>query len=240
MAMQNLASTSSNGDHAAKTLIATQSASGQILACSVPSATTLALITPWLPFGKNWRKPATPQLGPPVRFNILTVAIEPSDATATPHSDRLEASGNDQEASKNRPACRSVEPDSTLSPPRGVRHCLPRECNSLTHHFTIAGLDGYIIVCLFPDGQPGEIFINIAKQGSTLGGLMSSFAKAVSIGLQFGAPLKLFCDEFSHTCFEPSGWSSNPDIGFAKSIVDYISRWCQSRFVDGRAGPNPW
>ncbi len=123
------------------------------------------------------------------------------------------------------------------SPPCGVRHRLPSERRSLTHHFTIGGCDGYVTVGLFPNGQPGELFLNISKEGSTLGGLTNSFAKAISVGLQYGVPLELFCAKFSHTRFEPSGWTANPDIGFANSIMDYIFRWLRLRFVDGHLSP---
>ncbi len=82
--------------------------------------------------------------------------------------------------------------------------------------------------------MPGEIFITMAKEGSTVSGLMDSFACAVSIGLQHGVPLKLLCEKFAHTRFEPSGWSRNPDIGYAKSIMDYIFRWLQLRFLTGQ------
>lgn len=167
------------------------------------------------------------------RFNPLTTAIEPSDAASTLRSNGVAANGNGKDGPHKQVERRSIEQNDAQSPPCGVRHRLPTERISLTHHFTIAGQDGYITVGLFPDGQPGEIFINIAKEGSTLGGLMNSFAKAISIGLQYGVPLKLFCDKFSHTRFEPSGWTSNPEIGFAKSIMDYIFRWLQLRFLDG-------
>jgi ribonucleoside-diphosphate reductase alpha chain len=168
------------------------------------------------------------------RFYPLT-AIEPSDATSTLRSSELAARGNGKDFPRKQAERRSIEQNDAQSPPRGVRHRLPTERISLTHHFTIDGQDGYISVGLFPDGQPGEIFINIAKEGSTLGGLMNSFAKAISIGLQYGVPLKLFCEKFSHARFEPSGWTSNPEIGFAKSIMDYIFRWLQLRFLDGHA-----
>ena len=105
---------------------------------------------------------------------------------------------------------------------------------SVTHKFNVGGHEGYIIVGLYPNGEPGEIFIKMAKEGSTVSGLMDSFALAVSIALQHGVPLKLFCEKFAHTRFEPSGWSSNPDIGFAKSIMDYIFRWLQLRFLTGQ------
>jgi ribonucleoside-diphosphate reductase alpha chain len=114
----------------------------------------------------------------------------------------------------------------------GVRHLLPAERPSLTHHFTIGQHDGYMTVGLFPNGEPGEIFVSIAKEGSTLGGLMDSFAKAVSIGLQYGVPLELLCAKFSHTRFEPSGWTGNAELGFANSITDYIFRWLHLRFVE--------
>ncbi|HYW97987.1 MAG TPA: hypothetical protein VE822_02665, partial [Candidatus Elarobacter sp.] len=87
---------------------------------------------------------------------------------------------------------------------------------------------------LYPDGSPGEIFITMAKEGSTVSGLMDSFALAVSIALQHGVPLKLLCEKFAHTRFEPSGWTNNTEIGFAKSIMDYIFRWLQLRFLTGQ------
>jgi len=105
---------------------------------------------------------------------------------------------------------------------------------SVTHKFNIGGHEGYITVGLYPNGDPGEIFIKMAKEGSTVSGLMDSFALAVSIALQHGVPLRLFCEKFAHTRFEPSGWSNNPDIGFAKSIMDYIFRWLQLRFLSGQ------
>jgi len=120
------------------------------------------------------------------------------------------------------------------APPRATRHKLPDERFSVTHKFNIAGHEGYITVGVYPNGQPGEIFITIAKEGSTVSGLMDSFALGVSIALQHGVPLKLLCDKFKHTRFEPQGWSTNPDIGFASSIMDYIFRWLEMRFLTGQ------
>ncbi|HVP65569.1 MAG TPA: vitamin B12-dependent ribonucleotide reductase, partial [candidate division Zixibacteria bacterium] len=94
--------------------------------------------------------------------------------------------------------------------------------------------EGYITVGTYPSGDPGEIFITMAKEGSTVSGLMDSFACATSLALQHGVPLKLLCEKFAHTRFEPSGWSHNPDIGFAKSIMDYIFRWLELRFLTGQ------
>jgi ribonucleoside-diphosphate reductase alpha chain len=119
-------------------------------------------------------------------------------------------------------------------PPRAVRHKLAEERASITHKFNIAGHEGYITVGLYPNGTPGELFITMAKEGSTVSGLMDSFALAVSIALQHGVPLKLLCEKFEHTRFEPSGWSGNAEIGFAKSIMDYIFRWLHLRFLTGQ------
>jgi ribonucleoside-diphosphate reductase alpha chain len=119
------------------------------------------------------------------------------------------------------------------SPPRAVRHRLPAERASVTHKFGLAGHEGYITVGLYPNGQPGEIFIRMAKEGSTVSGLMDSFATAVSLALQHGVPLRVLCEKFAHTRFEPSGWTGNEQIGYAKSIMDYIFRWIQIRFLSG-------
>jgi ribonucleoside-diphosphate reductase alpha chain len=119
------------------------------------------------------------------------------------------------------------------APPRAVRHRLPGERASVTHKFSIAGHEGYITVGLYPTGQPGEIFIKMAKEGSTVSGLMDSFATSISIALQHGVPLKVLCEKFAHTRFEPSGWTGNPQIGYAKSLMDYIFRWLHLRFLSG-------
>ncbi|QMV18399.1 vitamin B12-dependent ribonucleotide reductase [Granulicella sp. 5B5] len=120
------------------------------------------------------------------------------------------------------------------APPRAVRHRLPGERASITHKFGIGGHEGYITVGLYPNGQPGEIFIRMAKEGSTISGLMDSFATAISLALQHGVPLKVLCEKFAHTRFEPSGWTGNEQIGYAKSIMDYLFRWMQLRFLSGQ------
>jgi ribonucleoside-diphosphate reductase alpha chain len=130
-----------------------------------------------------------------------------------------------------------TEEEDLNGPPRAVRHKLPPERMSITHKFNIAGHEGYITVGTYPNHQPGEIFITMAKEGSTVSGLMDSFALGVSIALQHGVPLKLLCEKFEHTRFEPSGWSHNPDIGYAKSIMDYIFRWLHLRFLTGQQQP---
>ena len=129
-----------------------------------------------------------------------------------------------------------VEVQDQNAPPKAVRHRLPEERASLTHKFSIAGHEGYITVGLYPNGQPGEIFIRMAKEGSTVSGLMDAFATSISLSLQHGVSLKLLCEKFAHTRFEPSGWSGNGKIGFAKSITDYIFRWLHFRFVEPEQG----
>ena len=121
-------------------------------------------------------------------------------------------------------------------PTRAVRRHLPDERRALTHHFSIAGQEGYLTVGVYEDGLPGEIFITMAKQGSTISGLMDAFATVVSLALQHGVPLRVLCEKLSHMRFEPSGWSGNPKIGYAKSLMDYIARWLELRFLTGGQG----
>jgi ribonucleoside-diphosphate reductase alpha chain len=120
------------------------------------------------------------------------------------------------------------------APPRAIRHRLQEERASLTHKFSIAGHEGYITVGMYPNGQPGEIFIRMAKEGSTVSGLMDAFATSVSLALQHGVPLKVLCEKFAHTRFEPSGWTGNEQIGYAKSLMDYMFRWLNLRFLSGQ------
>ncbi len=120
---------------------------------------------------------------------------------------------------------------------RPFRRKLPDERRAITHKFSVGGHEGYLTVGLYEDGLPGEIFITMAKEGSTVSGLMDSFATSVSLALQYGVPLKILCDKFSHTRFEPSGWSSNRSIGYAKSLMDYIFRWMALKFLPTDAQP---
>ena len=116
-----------------------------------------------------------------------------------------------------------------------VRRKLPDERQAITHKFDIAGHEGYITVGLFEDGMPGEIFLVMAKEGSTISGFADAFAQAISYALQYGVPLSSLVDKFSHVRFEPSGMTRNPDVRFAKSIVDYIFRWMASKFLSPEA-----
>ncbi len=108
---------------------------------------------------------------------------------------------------------------------RIARKRLPDERRALTHKFSIAGHEGYLTVGMYEDGQPGELFITMAKEGSTVSGLMDNFATAISLSLQYGVPLQVLADKFSHTRFEPSGFTNNKDLPIAKSVTDYIFRW---------------
>jgi ribonucleoside-diphosphate reductase alpha chain len=145
------------------------------------------------------------------------------------------ASSPKPESSKYAPA--GTAPRTPDAPLRPYRRKLPDERSAITHKFAIGQHEGYLTVGLYEDGQPGEIFITMAKEGSTVSGLMDSFATAVSLALQYGVPLKVLCDKFSHTRFEPSGWTQNPGIRQAKSVMDYIFRWLALKFLPRDAQP---
>jgi ribonucleoside-diphosphate reductase alpha chain len=115
--------------------------------------------------------------------------------------------------------------------PTAVRRKLPDERESITHKFSIGGHEGYITAGRYEDGSAGEIFITMAKEGSTISGLMDSFATMTSLALQHGVPLQLLVDKFTHTRFEPSGFTRNPEIPMAKSIMDYIFKWMAIKFL---------
>ena len=131
----------------------------------------------------------------------------------------------------------TAQQEDPCGPPAANRHRLPDERAGITHHFSIAGHEGYLTVGLYPNGQPGEIFIRMAKEGSTIAGLMECFGTVVSVSLQHGVPLKVLCDKLSHTRFEPSGWTGNQELGYAKSIMDYLFRWMELRFLSGKQLP---
>ncbi|HUI31444.1 MAG TPA: vitamin B12-dependent ribonucleotide reductase [Candidatus Acidoferrales bacterium] len=115
--------------------------------------------------------------------------------------------------------------------PRVSRHRLPDERKAITHKFSISGHEGYITVGLYEDGAPGEIFITMSKEGSTISGLMDGFATAISLALQYGVPLKVLVDKFSHMRFEPSGFTNSKEVPIAKSVLDYIFRWMGLKFL---------
>ena len=115
---------------------------------------------------------------------------------------------------------------------RPERRRLPSERNSLTHKFRVGDHEGYITVGLFEDGQPGEVFITIAKEGSTISGLLDAWATSLSLGLQYGVPLRNLANKFSHSRFEPSGFTGNPQIPIAKSVIDYVVRWMALHWLE--------
>lgn len=114
---------------------------------------------------------------------------------------------------------------------RAQRRKLPDERKSITHKFSVGGHEGYIIVGMYAEGVPGEIFIKMAKEGSTLSGFMDGMALSISIGLQYGVPLKAVVDKLTNTRFEPSGFTENPSIRHASSVLDYIARWLGGKFL---------
>ena len=122
-------------------------------------------------------------------------------------------------------------------PPVARRHRLNDDRQAVTHKFSFGGHEGYLTVGLYPNGKPGEIFIRMSKQGSTINGLMESFATQFSVSLQHGVPLEVLCGKMAHTRFEPSGWTGNERMGYAQSIMDYIGRWLQFRFLEGEQLP---
>ncbi len=136
---------------------------------------------------------------------------------------------------ESQPLSTSTEGDKAAEKQKAVprRERLPDTRRSITHKFNVAGHEGYITVGLYDDGRPGEMFVTMAKEGSTIGGLMDCFGTAVSMSLQYGVPLEVYVNKFSHTRFEPMGFTKNPDIRVAKSIVDYIFRWLGITFLPG-------
>ncbi|PYU34311.1 MAG: vitamin B12-dependent ribonucleotide reductase [Acidobacteria bacterium] len=146
-------------------------------------------------------------------------------------SQPLSAAGAKKEETKQTPQTGAPVAEQQELFTRTLRHKLPVERNSITHKFSIGGHEGYVTVGMYDDGSPGEIFIKMAKEGSTLSGFMDGLALSVSIGLQYGVPLKVLVDKLINTRFEPSGYTGNPAIPYAKSVLDYLARWLGGRFI---------
>ena len=160
-----------------------------------------------------------------------------ADAYTEGHQHGLKALAIYRDGSKTAQALRTdAQDEAEAEAPQTAkpeRRKMPRERESITHKFSIAGHEGYITAGKYDDGSVGEIFLtDIGKEGSTLRGMMNAFATAISIGLQYGVPLEVFVKKFSYMRFDPEGITSNPEIPFAKSMPDYIMRWLASRFVD--------
>ncbi len=128
-------------------------------------------------------------------------------------------------------AASAIEPMQRELFARAQREKMPYERASITHKFSVSGHEGYITVGMYDDGRPGEVFIKMAKEGSTLSGVMDGLALTISLGLQYGVPLKVFADKLLNTRFEPSGITANPNIRFVSSVLDYIARWLGGRFI---------
>jgi ribonucleoside-diphosphate reductase alpha chain len=148
-------------------------------------------------------------------------------------SQPLNAAGNKKEEKKAEaaPAAAVAEPTQSELFARMQREKMPVERTSVTHKFSVGGHEGYITVGMYPDGRPGEVFIKMSKEGSTLSGVMDGLALTMSLGLQYGVPLKALVDKLLNTRFEPSGITANPNIRFATSVLDYIARWLGGRFI---------
>jgi ribonucleoside-diphosphate reductase alpha chain len=145
---------------------------------------------------------------------------------------RTQPLNTSKEQLKDTKVAQAVESVPAVKPePQAVRRRLPNERQSITHKFSIGGHEGYLTVGMYEDGTAGELFVVMAKEGSVVSGLMDSFATSVSLALQYGVPLQVLVDKFSHTRFEPSGFTGNPAIPIAKSITDYIFRWLALKFM---------
>ncbi len=149
---------------------------------------------------------------------------EGGDKTTSADNSTLENRIKELEAEVARLRCEAGKP---------LRRRLSDTRSALTHKFDIAGHEGYLTVGLFEDGQPGELFITMAKEGSTIGGLMDSIGTLTSMALQYGVPLEALVKKFAHQRFEPSGFTKNPEIRNASSITDYVFRWLALQFIPG-------
>jgi ribonucleoside-diphosphate reductase alpha chain len=156
---------------------------------------------------------------------------EQAKAEAAEAARKIEELATSVQVPATTPAPATAPAVASVRAPRRER--LPHTRQSLTHKFDIQGHEGYINVGFYPDGRPGELFITMAKEGSTIGGLMDVLGTSISIGLQYGVPLEVFVNKFAHSRFEPAGFTKNSDIPIAKSIADYIFRWLGMEFIPG-------
>jgi ribonucleoside-diphosphate reductase alpha chain len=160
------------------------------------------------------------------KLGLKSVAIYRDNSK---RSQPLSAAGQKKEEKKAVPA--ALEPLQRELFARAQREKMPVERASVTHKFSVGGHEGYITVGMYEDNRPGEIFIKMSKEGSTLSGVMDGLALTISLGLQYGVPLKVFVDKLVNTRFEPSGITANPNIRFVSSVLDYIARWLGGRFI---------
>ncbi|MGH7450758.1 MAG: vitamin B12-dependent ribonucleotide reductase [bacterium] len=162
------------------------------------------------------------------KMGLKAIAIYRDGCKRTqPLSTKLESGSS----SGSRTGTQAFSATATATAVKPARRRLPDERHSITHKFSIAGHEGYLTVGMYEDGTPGEIFVVMAKEGSVVSGLMDAFATSISLALQYGVPLHVFVRKFTHTRFEPSGFTNNPQIPIAKSIMDYIFRWLALKFL---------
>jgi ribonucleoside-diphosphate reductase alpha chain len=165
------------------------------------------------------------------RLGLKAVAVyRDNSKRSQPLSAAKDAKKEDKKANAA-PVQGAVEPMQRELFARAQREKMPYERASVTHKFSVSGHEGYITVGMYDDGRPGEVFIKMAKEGSTLSGVMDGLALTISLGLQYGVPLKVFVDKLLNTRFEPSGITANPNIRFVSSVLDYIARWLGGRFI---------
>jgi ribonucleoside-diphosphate reductase alpha chain len=162
------------------------------------------------------------------KLGLKSVAIYRDNSKG---SQPLNAGGGKEEKKQEPAPAAAQEPMQRELFARAVREKMPYERASVTHKFSVSGHEGYITVGMYADGRPGEIFIKMSKEGSTLSGVMDGLALTVSLGLQYGVPLKVFVDKMLNTRFEPSGITANPNIRFVSSVLDYLARWLGGRFI---------
>ena len=146
-------------------------------------------------------------------------------------SQPLNAGGKAEEKKAEVAPAAAVEPMQRELFARMQREKMPVERASVTHKFSVGGHEGYITVGMYEDGRPGEVFMKMSKEGSTLSGMVDGLALTISLGLQYGVPLKVFVDKLLNTRFEPSGITANPNIRFVSSVLDYIARWMGGKFI---------
>ncbi len=169
----------------------------------------------------------------PAESAVETVAAAQAEPGAALSASRMASTFDDDAETGERDAVRHVERIVEKIVERPLRQRLPETRRSVTHRFNVAGHEGYLTVGLYNDGAPGELFITMSKEGSTIGGLMDSLGTAISVALQYGVPLESLVKKFAHQRFEPQGMTTNRDIPFAKSLVDYIFRWLGMEFIPG-------
>ncbi|HEX8837742.1 MAG TPA: vitamin B12-dependent ribonucleotide reductase [Candidatus Acidoferrum sp.] len=165
------------------------------------------------------------------RLGLKAVAIYRDNSKRSQPLSAAKDTKKEEKRAEAAPATAAVEPMQRELFARAQREKMPYERASITHKFSVSGHEGYITVGMYDDGRPGEVFIKMAKEGSTLSGVMDGLALTISLGLQYGVPLKVFVDKLLNTRFEPSGITANPNIRFVSSVLDYIARWLGGRFI---------